>query len=431
MSLPEQPCFRAGCIPVQPSVGDHPATSLHYAADRPYRRSSFSPASSSAYSPLQVDSKYPPRLSQCVATKSVIPTVRHNEELSQQDQGTISDESESAAGSDTSSNSSTHGVETPRTDEMLDSANLSTSSSSSCRNGLAVPTTEAPGLPARSSLRLSRLLTAIPQKKAATDDQPMLPHAAPHQIYLSSEEDASSSADDFSDAGEDNESDGEGSDKQTQGRLTRRREDTARIVAVVFHGKPSMITLSPRRSMSPSSSELQQAGACILRTVTEPTLSRPRSISPTSSTMTLNRPPRLSSMMPTYEKGRPTFLNIDPFAKPGEDPESKGSPKTSPTGMLRKTLSLVKKRSKQNLQQSESQPTRMEQVSEVEEKIDAQEGRSLEEATQPSPSYQDIMRGARRCSAISVTRSEASSSKSPKNRFRSGLSLGRQRSVRA
>lgn len=253
----------------------------------------------------------------------------------------------------------------------------------------------------------------------------MLPHAAPHQIYLSSEEDASSSADDFSDSEEELESDSQPS---------QRIKDTARMVAVIFYGKPSIVTLSPRRSISPSSSNGQQTGAGILRTLTEPALSRPRSVSSTSSTTTLNHPPRSSSMMTAgFGKKRPGFLHIDPHAK-GNDAnhETARTPKT-PTTMLRKTLNLVKKRSKQNLHQSESLITPMEQVGEVEEEEedDPRESICLESPTLSSVSHQDIVKGAKRNASLSVPRSEVSTPKSPKNRFRTGLSLTRQRSVRA
>lgn len=303
--------------------------------------------------------------------------------------------------------------------KMLSFDNMSTTSSSSS-SSLPASSSDAPLLPPRSARRASRMLGSIPQKKAVDDDQPMLPHAAPHQIYLSSEEDASSSADDFSDFG-DVESDAEGSRKPA-GRFIR--EDTARVVSVVFYGKPSIITLS-RRSISPSSSDVSDR-AGILRTATEPALKRPSSVSSTSSSSLYQHPPRSSSMVTTtlLEKRRPGFLHIDPYAKGSDD--SLRTPRT-PTTMLRKTLNLVKKRSRPNLHQSESQLTRMEQVGEVDgeddDDDDPRESLCLEPATPSSAvSYEDIIKSARR---------SVSSPKSPKSRFRSGLSLGRQRSIKA
>ncbi|KAK2603753.1 hypothetical protein QQS21_004038 [Conoideocrella luteorostrata] len=422
----------AGSIPAQqPTLGDPVTDKVQNYSQKPYRRRSVCCSSSASLS--QPSAKNQPRLSMCETSTSSIPTQCAKKEEDEHYQDTSSDESSSTTSSVNSSNcncsnSTVEGVkeEVNQVADMLSVENFSNSSSSS----LTVPTGEAPVLPARSSRRTSRLLTSIPQKKPTNDEQPMLPHAAPHQVYLSSEEDASSSADDFSDFGEELESECEKSPKVTERRISR--EDTARMVAVVFHGKPSMITL-PRRSISPSSSGVQQSGHGILRTVTEPALNRPRSVSSTSSTSTFKHPPRSSSMMTAgLEKKRPGFLHIDPYAKYSDDHhESTRTPKT-PTGMLRKTLSLVKKRSKQNLQQSESHITPMEQVGEAEEEDDPRESLCLEPPTPtPSVNYQDIIRGAKRNASISVPRSEVSSPKSPKNRFRAGLSLGRQRSVRA
>ncbi|KAG6059101.1 hypothetical protein E4U17_006930 [Claviceps sp. LM77 group G4] len=308
---------------------------------------------------------------------------------------------------------------------MLSVDNISNSGSNSSISSFSLPIgDEAPVLPPRSARRVSRLMTPIPPKKTASSERPMLPHAAPHQMYLSSEEDASSSADDFSDFAEEPESDSENSHKAT-----------ARMVSVKFYGKPSIVTMPSRRSISPSSGSSRPTGPAILRTLTEPALSRPRSISSTCSlTPTFNHPPRSSSMMTaSFAKKRPGFLQIDPYAKGNEDlPEiaSARTPKT-PTAMFRKTLNLVKKRSKQNLQPSESHISHMEQVGEVEEEHDPRQSMCMGSSTPSSVSYQDIMRNAKRNTFHPISRSEGSTPKSPKNRFRSGLSLTRQRSVRA
>lgn len=407
MSLPDQPEDRVGCIPAQQPAETEPATGQGH-TQKLYRSSV---SSSSDTPPSQPPTKDQPHQLQSESSNSNLPAESEKKADQPQDQDNSSDES-----------SSTHEKED---DDMLSVENLSSASSTS----LAVPTGDVPALPAKSSLRASRLLGSIPQKKSPSDDQPMLPHAAPHQVYLSSEEDASSSADDFSDFDDEIESDVEGSQKPSVRSISR--EDTARVVAVVFHGKPSIVTLSPRRSISPSSTEVRESGAGLLRTTTEPSLQRPRSVSSTSSTIIFNRPPRSSSMMTAFEKKRPHFLHIDPYAKgKDEQTEPTKAPKT-PTAMIRRTLSLVKKRSKQNLQQSESQIKPMEKVGEVEEEEDPRESLCFEPTTPGPVNYQDIMKTAKRNASMSTPRSEVSLPMSPKNRFRAGLSLGRQRSVRA
>ncbi|KAG6021357.1 hypothetical protein E4U41_002512 [Claviceps citrina] len=307
----------------------------------------------------------------------------------------------------------------------------SSSSSSSSLNSLDMSTAdEAPVLPARSALRASRLMTPIPPEKTTrSDERPMLPHAAPHQLYLSSEEDASSSADDFSDFADEVDSDSEESQKTTAQRIGG--EDTARMVEVVFHGKPSIITLSSRRSISPSSSNEHQTPPVILRTMTEPALSRPRSVhSSCSATTTLDPPPRSSSMLTAgSDKKRPDFLHIDPYAKGNDDlHELVRTPKTSST-MFRKTLNLVKKRSKSSLYQGESHTSPMEQVAEVGDERDVRMTICLD-PPMASPAYQDAMKSARRNTTLMVPRSEPATPRSPKHLFRGGLSLSRQRSVR-
>lgn len=298
----------------------------------------------------------------------------------------------------------------------------------------------APALPAKSALRASRLLTSLPQK-ASSEERPILPHAAPHQVYLSSEEDASSSADDFSDFDE-FDSDSEQSQRSDSTRTSH--EDTARIVTVVFHGRPSIVELPPRSSTPASTSSTsltssRRPSTGIVRTSTEPTtVFRTRSI---SSTSTLLHPPRSSSMKPKMlEKKRPTFLTIDPFAPKVTEPEeiesARPTPKT-PTGMLRKTLSLVKKRSRPMLNQDgghrDSFSLQLSPMAQLGEEEVAPSPREESPKTQVRTSYQDIMRGAKR-NAEATPRTESTTPSSPsthKSRFRSGLSMSRPRSIRA
>ncbi|KAG5941517.1 hypothetical protein E4U53_007394 [Claviceps sorghi] len=466
--LPEQSQNRASSIPVEQSTSNGSATSQAH-SDMPYRESSVCSSASSSLISLTSTSR---PSSPCSRPTKDQPCLSHSvhrrdkKEEDQREQLSSSNEFNSTSSSLCSSDSSTseESQTAPHIDDddktknnnninsnsnsnsnnskMLSADNISASGSSSSIDSFNFSVSdEAPMLPPRSARRVSRLTIPIPPKKTTNDEQPMLPHAAPHQMYLSSEEDASSSADDFSDFGEELELDNETSEKTTERRISR--EDTARMVAVIFYGKPSIVTMSSRRSISPSSSNGQQTGPTILRTSTEPILSRPHSVSPTSSsTASFNLPPRSSSMLTAggggsgsgsdVTKKRPGFLQIDPYAKEDDDlPHSARTPKT-PTAMFRKTLNLVKKRSKPNLQQSENHISHMEQVGEVEEENDPREKICMEPQTPSLASYQDIMRNAKRNTLHPpASRSEVATLKSPRNRFRSGLSLSRQRSVRA
>ncbi|KAH7152286.1 hypothetical protein B0J13DRAFT_259407 [Dactylonectria estremocensis] len=218
---------------------------------------------------------------------------------------------------------------------------------------------QAPALPERSARRASRMLDGIiiPQKMATEDQPPPLTaQSIPHDVYLSSEEDASSSADDFSDFEFESSSD----DSQQSSVRRGSQEDTARVVSVVFSGKPCIVNL-PRRSISPSSSETSSRPPSRLRrTSTLPIIDRRVSISssPSSSSVrsSILHPPRTSSMLPSHrgEKQKPLFLSIDPFAAKADredEHQNLGDVKTpkTPTGMFKRTLSLVRKRSRPSL----------------------------------------------------------------------------------
>ncbi|KAG5917051.1 hypothetical protein E4U42_007401 [Claviceps africana] len=462
--LPEQSQNRASSIPVEQSTSEGSVTSQAH-SDTPYRGSSVCSSASSSLESLTLTTG---SSSRCPCPTKNHPCVSHSihrldkKEEDQREQLSNSNESNSTSSSLSSSDSSTNeesqtapqhidddinnnhsnsnsnNNNNNNNNKMLSAGSINPSGSSSSIDSFDVPVgDEAPMLPPRSARRVSRLTIPIPPKKTTNDEQPMLPHAAPHQMYLSSEEDASSSADDFSDFEEELELGNEKSEKTTERRISR--EDTARMVAVIFYGKPSIVTMSSRRSISPSSSSSQQTVPTILRTTTEPVLSRPHSVSPTcSSTTAFHLPPRSSSMLTAggcdsgVTKKRPGFLQIDPYSKDDDDfPHSARTPKT-PTTMLRKTLNLVKKRSKQNLCPSETHVSHMAQVGEVEEENDPRESICMGPQTPSLASYQDIMRSAKRNTLMPpVSRSEVAALKSPRNRFRSGLSLGRQRSVRA
>lgn len=212
---------------------------------------------------------------------------------------------------------------------------------------------DAPALPARSTLRASRLLDAFDMKLGHAETT-TLSRATPQEVYLSSEEDASSSADEFSDY--DFESDSEDSEKSSS---RKSHEDTAKVISVVFVGKPSIIDLpATRRSPSPES---LQGPTRINTSATEPTLSRRLSVSSSStamSTQTAPSPPRSSTIANLPSKKRPSFLSIDPYAgKSYQDSldenqdEPLATPKT-PTALFKRGMSMMRKRSKPHLRDS-------------------------------------------------------------------------------
>ncbi|KAH6987571.1 hypothetical protein BKA56DRAFT_275230 [Ilyonectria sp. MPI-CAGE-AT-0026] len=325
------------------------------------------------------------------------------------------------------------------------------------------PTAEqAPALPERSARRASRMLDGLtPHKLIAEDQQPPLKaQSAPHDVYLSSEEDASSSADDFSDF------ECESSSEQSQKSAIRRgsQEDTARVVSVIFSGKPSIVDL-PRRSISPSSSETSSRPPSRLRrTSTMPIMDHRRvsmSSSPSGSSVrsSIMHPPRTSSMLPSsrLEKQRPHFLNIDPFATKTEREEEHNNgdlktPKT-PTGMFKRTLSLVKKRSRPSLNthfntqhsslSRDSLPSFImpsSHMEQVREESPAPEPKSAPRPVSRGPvTYHDIVMSAKRraqttpMSPISPL-SEPASPMTPngtRQRLRQGFSSARRRSIKA
>lgn len=223
----------------------------------------------------------------------------------------------------------------------------------------------APSLPNKSALRSSRLLDAFSTTVPLdSKDQTALARAAPQDVYLSSEEDPSSSADEFSDY--DWESESERSPGSPSSRHSH--EDTAKMVSVVFVGKPSIINLSSnvRRSVPPQPTHEPPVPG-VVRSSTEPLPSSRASTSSTStstSTSTAaqrNHPPRLSSRRGNMlTKQAPTFLSIDPYAsQTSEGPlktrrgdlDTPVTPRAS-SGMLKKGLSIVRKRSRPALREA-------------------------------------------------------------------------------
>ncbi|KAF6842547.1 hypothetical protein CMUS01_02971 [Colletotrichum musicola] len=216
---------------------------------------------------------------------------------------------------------------------------------------------QAPELPAKSSLRASRLLDSMALK--IITNQPNNNSQAPQEVYLSSEEEASSSADEFSDY--DYESDSAESAESPVRRKSH--EDTARVVSVVFAGKPSIIDLpSTRRSASPESMESRPSSRMVSSS-TAPSLRRMSTASTSASSYSpVFHPARSSSMMFTSSmlpKDRPSFLSIDPCASKTYEERSVEEqqveverperPKTPTSALFRRTLSIVRKRSRPQL----------------------------------------------------------------------------------
>ncbi|KAH6960029.1 hypothetical protein BKA56DRAFT_680278 [Ilyonectria sp. MPI-CAGE-AT-0026] len=162
-------------------------------------------------------------------------------------------------------------------------------------------------MPANSTLRASRMLD-VNIHMAAWKEQPPFTQTTPHDAYLFAGEDASASVDDFS---------GFDFDLSNSQRSENRRshEDTARVVSVIFAGKPSIVDL-PRRSTSPSSKgSNSRPPRRLRRSSTEPVLTGRCTSICSSASSPIIHPHRTYSMGPRkLEKQRPQFLNIDPFA---------------------------------------------------------------------------------------------------------------------
>lgn len=284
-----------------------------------------------------------------------------------------------------------------------------------------VAPTLPPALPRRSILRTSKMLDAMQLRlDGKSPDEPPSASRAPHELYLSSEEDASSSAGDFSDYGSDSEAEGESSQQPSR---KRSHEDIARAVEVVFAGKPTVVTV---RRGSSARNDVARSSAFPL-------------------------PPRASTVAateraPQRQSTQPTFLNTDPFRE---------NPRAS---VLQKTIGLVRKRSRPFLNMSNtSQPqlgnnaSNMSTASLASPSIAgtdpgdceppaplASRGRAPSmppiRTQSPGPmTYQDIMRNIKRNEAASPRSPVAGSPVLPpekKSRMLGGLSISKRRSVR-
>jgi hypothetical protein len=236
---------------------------------------------------------------------------------------------------------------------------------------------DAPELPPRSALRASKLLDSHGAKLGVAVEAAELGQATtPHDVYLSSEEDASSDAGDLSDLDYDSSCEDPTSPKRRSS-----HEDMARVVSVVFAGKPSIVDLAATRKRPVSSSSLGTARSRASSASSErPTASTSESMqdrpvtpaSTTSSQYSQPRPkkdttPKRSSTLLSeiLIKKKPPFLSIDPYANGSSyaldmpkaldslegESNSARTPRT-PTALLKgvtRSFSLVRRRSRPNL----------------------------------------------------------------------------------
>ncbi|KAI1135710.1 hypothetical protein F5Y05DRAFT_394234 [Hypoxylon sp. FL0543] len=300
-------------------------------------------------------------------------------------------------------------------------------------------TIETPRLPEKSALRASRFLDNLKRNSIGSmiSDLP--------DVYLSSEEDASSSADDFSDYDT-------SSDESESSPVRRKsREESARAVSVIFVGRPCVVDLaSGRRSVSP--------------------IRRPRTISLSTSIQTdlfedrPSLPPRKSSLVSAADlpKESPSFLNQDPFAANNYKLEQGATPagasprvKSAAFHRFQKSLSLVRKRSRPNLKDAASRDSfasssvsnsttdislspNASHTSEDEPKQTRAHRLSSATTTPPQTpvTYNDIITSSRRNSLPRVlTKQPPQPSMSPspvsgKKGLLSGLNINRRRSIR-
>lgn len=298
--------------------------------------------------------------------------------------------------------------------------------------------TAPPELPRKSALRASRLLDNLGLKLGGSIETVATPgQATPLDIYMSSEEsseDASSDADDFSDYGYDSSvDDGSLVDPMSPSSRRSSHEDTARVVSVIYSGKPSIVdlTLLRRRSMSPNSSEMtSRTRSSTESSVARTPVERPDTPASSVASVPADSPVKkngslLSELL--VKKRPPPFLSIDPYANGStysldmpkhqhlERPKTAGDseeplkvPKT-PTQLLRgvsRTFSLVRKRSRPLLK-TES-PQRQDQstytfapsgdapsvVADAPERIEVEE---VAPSTPQTPvTYGDIIRAAKK-----------------------------------
>lgn len=308
------------------------------------------------------------------------------------------------------------------------------------------PILAVPVLPPKSALRTSNPLENMYLKMGS---HPAVGPAdtgyvVSHDVYLSSEEDASSSADDFSEYEYDS-----STESYSHYSPSRRRshEDTAKLVAVVFSGKPSIIELSARhRSVSPTSTHVLDRSSTF--SSTRSPVDRPST--PSSSVSSLYPASRSSSLVAdTAGKSKPLFLSVDPYASGTSysldlvfqdkvqrpDAESPIKQPKTPTQMVKditRTFSLVKKRSRPFLHAATSSqlpPQRVDTASRLtrssvfQSVLDEEAEKAHEKSVPEQPltpmsppmTYEDIMRTAK----LNATYASHNSAQTPQQQIRS------------
>ncbi|KAI0157419.1 hypothetical protein GGR57DRAFT_461827 [Xylariaceae sp. FL1272] len=299
---------------------------------------------------------------------------------------------------------------------------------------------EPPAIPQRNMLRASRLLDSLKLNSINSATQSL---NTTHSLYLSSEEDASSSADDFSDY--DYESSSEESEMSPGSRSSQ--EVTARAVSVVFVGKPSVVNLTTARRSLPSIQRPQSEFF-------------PSAFDATSLESRPAGPPRKFSLASTHDlpKHTATFLDQDPFASgpylgrssttiQGLASSSTPYPRTPRTSSgtfhrFQKSISLVRKRSRANLKAEAASMTSFATLNTSQATLDSLPKPEVTSPVAPitpqSPvTYNEILRGARRNSIVAQTASVQSQPASPmtpggtpKRGILSGLNMNRRRSMK-
>lgn len=304
----------------------------------------------------------------------------------------------------------------------------------------ARPSVDAPELPRKSALRASRYLDNLGLQLGGSIESAVEPgQATPLDVYLSSEEDASSDADDFSDYDYDSSND----DPTSPTRRTS-HEDTARVVSVVFSGKPLIIDLALRRRSTSPNSIATRSSASLAQSPIE----RPET--PASSVPSPVQAPRklLSDLL---VRKRPTFLHIDPYAN-GSTYSLDAAPKqereaveertpTMPTQLLKgmsKTFNLVRKRSRPNLR-AETQPMSSTHTLSTGGEDEASTGEAevrrstVVPPASPAVTYNDIMRAAKQNAILGAPVSPVSPATAPGQGPKRGILSGlasRRRSIK-
>lgn len=232
-----------------------------------------------------------------------------------------------------------------------------------------------PQLPRKSSRRASRLL--LSDLKINTTDPNQTLINTPHDLYLSSEEDASSSAGDFSDY--DYDSSSEASHGSPVARASH--EDTARVVSVIFSGKPCIVNLTgPKRAGSPASDTSSRPQSSPHADRFDDSTRRPSPFTSRSSSFySVASAPRSRSDSTTFtrrsslystdsaSRRTPSFLSIDPYANKdysfgGRNVSETSAPRTprTPTAMfsrVQQSLGLHRRRSRPMLHETNNKAT--------------------------------------------------------------------------